>query len=329
MKNIQPLMKRVGAYLIDILIVMALASLVSSIPSLNKNMEDYQKTYQEYETKYNKHSEYLNLLKTSYEDEEINEEEYNKLIENEKYQDIITKEYDDKLISKGEYKEIVKKLNEEFDKTATDYVYILNKKGISNSIITLICMFLYFGIIQYFLKGETVGKKILKLKVVSASGQPLTILNYSLRTLIVNNVLINAIGVIFLAYSSKKVYLQANNILNLLTSIVEALIIFYVLSREDQRGLHDLLCNTKVISTVSVEEPKEIDNKNNKKQVIEAVVLEEKTNLEPPKKSNTKNKPTNKSNKTNKSATISKSATTSKSNKDKKTKSNPKTTNKK
>ena len=36
----------------------------------------------------------------------------------------------------------------------------------------------YFGIIQYFLKGQTIGKKILKLKVISASTKKINILNY-------------------------------------------------------------------------------------------------------------------------------------------------------
>ena len=59
----------------------------------------------------------------------------------------------------------------------------------------------------------------------------------------------------------------------MLVSISEAIIIFLVLTREDQRGLHDLLFNTKVIS---IEEPKEntvkeIQSKNaNNNKIIEA-----------------------------------------------------------
>lgn len=268
MKNLKPLIKRVCAYIVDLFIILILASLISSIPILNKQMKSYQKTYDEYTNKYNKYSEYLKLLEESYSDKEINEEEYNKLIELEQYQDIITSKYEDNKISKGEYKKIIEDINNQFDKTAEEYVYILNKKGISNSIITLVCTLLYFGIFQYLLKGQTIGKKLFKLKIVSASNKKLNILNYILRSLIVNDVLLNGIGIIFLVISSKKIYTQANNILGILISISEAIIIYLVLTREDQRGLHDLLFNTKVIST---EEPIEENNNQaikTKKQVI-------------------------------------------------------------
>ena len=164
MKNLKPLMKRVCAYMIDLFIVMILASLVSSIPLLNKKMDKYQKTYSEYEDKYNIYSDYIKLLDEDYEDKEITEEEYNKLIENETYKEIIITKYEDSKITSGEYKKIVEKINSEFDLVAKDYTYILGKEGISNSIITLVCTLLYFGVAQYFLKGQTVGKKLLKLK---------------------------------------------------------------------------------------------------------------------------------------------------------------------
>lgn len=280
MTNLKPTIKRVAAYMIDLFVVLIIASLVSSIPFLNKNMDAYQKTYEEYENKYKEYSDYITLLQETYQDEEMNEEEYNKLIEKEKYQDILISKYEDKKITKGEYKEIIEEINKEFDKIANDYVYRLNKKGISNSIVTLSCTLLYFGVIQYLLKGQTIGKKILKLKVVSASDKKINIFNYLLRSLIVNDVLLNAIGIIFLAFASQKLYTSANNTIGMIISIVEAIIIFLVLTREDKRGLHDLLFNTKVIS-LEVSEPEEketlLETKNtSEKQVIDAEYKEEK-----------------------------------------------------
>lgn len=281
MKNIKPVMKRVCAYIIDLFIVLLIASLISRIPFINKMMEDYQKTYDEYLEKYNEYSEYITLLETSYEDEEITEEEYTTLTEDTIYGEILISKYDDKKISSGEYKDIISEINKEFDLVAQDYVYILNKEGISNSIITIVCTLLYFGIIQYFLKGQTIGKKLLKLKVVSASDKKLNILNYILRSLIVNSVLLNTIGIVFLLFASKSVYQNADTVISTLISVVEAIIIFLVLTREDQRGLHDLLFNTKVISTESVEEssieePIKETKRKTKKKVIDAEYKEEK-----------------------------------------------------
>jgi len=271
MRNIKPLMKRVCAYILDLFIVLIVASLISSIPALNKNMDEYQKTYEDYEEKYNEYTEYLTLLEESYKDEEINEEEYTKLTVSEQYKEIISSKYNDSKISKKEYTNIVSEVNKNFDELAADYVYILSKEGISNSIITLVCTLLYFGVIQYFLKGQTIGKRLLKLKVVSSSDKKINILNYTLRSLIVNDVLLNGIGISFLLLTSKAIYTKADNIISVLISIVEATIIFLVLTRDDKRGLHDLLFNTKVISTEETQnELSQIDNQ----KIIEAEIEE-------------------------------------------------------
>lgn len=280
MKNVKFLIKRVCAYTIDLVIVLILASTLSSIPIINKNIDIYQEKYDEYQEEYNNYSEYLNLLKSSYEDEEITEEEYNQLIQEEKYKDLITSKYDDNKISTGEYKQITEELQEKLNTITAEYSYILSKYGIYNTVITLTCTLLYFGVIQYFLKGATIGKKLLRLKVVPASDKKINILNYLLRSLIVNDVLLNAIGTIFLMFTSKEIYLQANSILTTLVSISEAIIIFLVLTREDGRGLHDLLFNTKVIDTSINDQDLETQQEHTKtKKVIEANYQEE-TNKE-------------------------------------------------
>lgn len=278
MNNTRPLMKRICAYIIDLFIVLLFSSFLTKIPLLNKNIDNYQKTYEEYEEEYNIFSEYLNLLNQSYEDELITEEEYSELIKEDKYSEIIISKYDDKEISKDEYTKITKELNQKFDNIAKDYVYILNKESIPNTIITLVCTLLYFGIIQYFLKGQTIGKKLLKLKVVSSSDKKINILNYLLRSLIVNDVFLNAIGLVFLVFSSKNIYQQADNILQVLVSVIEAIIIFLVLTREDSRGLHDLLCHTKVISTDSRQKVQDEEKHNNQSKVIDVDYKEESSN---------------------------------------------------
>lgn len=251
MQNTRPLFKRALAYILDLFIVLTISSLVSSIPLLNKEINKYQEIYKEYETEYNSYMDTINLLNESYQDNILTQEEYDKFNES-KYQKIIAEKYDDMDLSKEEHKQIIKKINDEFNKVAQDYIYLLNKNSTTNTVITLICTLLYFGLLQYLLKGQTVGKKILKLQVVSATDKDLNVFNYLLRTLIINNVLLNTVGTLFLIFASQKLYTQANSIIETLISIVEAIIIFTVITRQDSRGLHDLLFGTKVISTEEV-----------------------------------------------------------------------------
>lgn len=299
MNNIKPLLKRVCAYAIDLVLILVVSSLISSLPIFNKEANEYQKAYSEYEKIYYEYADYLKLLEESFKDEKIEEEEYSKLSEVSKFQELISSKYEDNKISKKEYTKIVSTINEEFDKIAKDYVYILGTKSISNSVVTLVCTLLYFGVIQYFLKGQTIGKKLLKLKVVSSKNKKLNIFNYLLRSLIVNEVLLNGIGILFIALASKSVYTQADTIIKTTISIVEGIIIFLVLTREDQRGLHDLLFGTKVISTeepkIEIEETKVID-----------VITEETKDKEENKKQSEKSTAGNKKTSTNKKTSKSK-----------------------
>jgi len=273
MKNINIVMKRVCSYMIDIIIVTIFATAITYIPFLRKDETKYQEKYNEYTQKYSEYTQFYQLLASSYEDNKITEEEYDKLIKEEKYNELIIKSYEDKKISQGEYKKISNKITEDLNKLKNDYTYILGKIAISDSIIILICTLIYFGIIQYFLDGQTIGKKLLKIKIISSSAKKINILNYILRSLIVNNVLLNTAGIIFLAFSSKTTYFKVDSIIATLVSIVEAIIIFLVLTREDARGLHDLLFNTKVVSIEEINSNKFIEKTD--KKVIDTDYKEE------------------------------------------------------
>lgn len=284
MNNTKPLLKRVVAYIIDLTIILVVSSFISSFSFFNKELTKYQETYKTYETEYKNYVEIINLLNESYKDNELSEEEFDKFNEQKKYQEIISKRYDDKKLTKEEYEETYKEITEEFNKISNDYVYLLNKSNIANTIITLVCTLLYFGVLQFFLKGQTIGKKIFKLRVVSTKDKKLPIFTYIFRSLIINDILLNTIGTVFLVVANKQLYMQVNNIITKLVSIIEVIIIFMIITREDTRGLHDVLVGTKVISIAKKadnqektikEEKHEIKNKSkttkkSKKKIVEA-----------------------------------------------------------
>lgn len=247
--DIKSIIKRIVAYMIDIMIVTIIASLITTIPVFNKQYERYEEIYNEYQGIYTEYTNIIVLINDSYQDENIVQEEYTKIIETEKYEKFIKEKYDDQIITKDEYKNIKESIEKEYLNTAEEYSYKLQKIGIYNSIITLVCTLMYFGVLQYFLKGQTIGKKIMSIKVISITSKKVNIFTYILRSLIVNNILLNGINITILSLASRTVFNKANNITSLLISIVEAIIIFLVITREDHRGLHDILLKTKVIST--------------------------------------------------------------------------------
>ena len=107
-----------------------------------------------------------------------------------------TKEYKNAL--KGYKETTTKYANKEIDeKTFTNdfksYSYIMNKESVSVSIVSLIMIIVYFVVICYFMNGQTIGKRILRLKIISNNGNKLTMNNFLLRSLIINSILLNLI----------------------------------------------------------------------------------------------------------------------------------------
>ncbi len=230
--------KRLAAYIIDIVIVSLFATLITSNNYINKDYNKYQETYKEYE-KYSR--EYENFtsdleelktseLKTKYKD-------YSKYLE----------DFNDEELSEKDIKKIKVNSEDEYIEKLKNYSYKLGKLSIIQKTISILCILLYFVVFQYYFNGQTLGKKLLKLQVVSNNGKTLTILNYFIRTLILNEVFINTVSIICNIFLSKKNYLIYSEIIYYVTYVVEMTIIFMILFDKNNRGLHDFASNTKVI----------------------------------------------------------------------------------
>ena len=249
-------LKRIIAYLIDILIVSIVVTPFINIKAINPYIDDYNKYY----------------------------EEYTKLIEDANNGDIDT--------NSDEYKDQVIDLN-----------YKIAEYKVINSSISVVSLIVYFVIIQYFLKGQTIGKKILKLRVVSNKDKELNIGHYFVRSLILNNIIFSIILIVGVYLFGKNGYYNLSMVVSYLQLLVMSVIILMVVLRRDNRGLHDFLAGTKVISTEVINnevEVKEIPSKKEEKETIEVEVKDE-------------NKPTKNNNKTKAKTTSNKKKSTRKS----------------
>ena len=124
--------------------------------------------------------------------------------------------------------------------------YDLNKSGIYENSINMLISVLYFGLLPFFQEGQTIGKKILKIKIDDINGEKVSAGRYFLRAVILRNVLFVVINYSFLYTMSKELYYTASQYLSLVESSVTLVIIFMMFFRIDNRGLHDLICKTKV-----------------------------------------------------------------------------------
>lgn len=217
-------LKRVMAYLMDFLFITILVSLIVNIKFINPYLDNYRKTYDEY-----------NELIT-----DVNEDKLN--------------------VESSEYKTKIVELT-----------YDLNKYRVISASISSILFLGYFGALQYILNGQTLGKKIMKIKVTSVSDKKLTILNFLTRSVILNNILFSIILIVGVYVFNKNNYYNLSLIITYIELLVMSLIVLMIVLRKDNRGLHELITNTKVVAVdensdvVIIENPKNVE-KNVKKK---------------------------------------------------------------
>ena len=237
-------LKRVMAYIIDVLIFSIVLTPIINWSVINPYIDEYTENYSEY-------TEFI---------EQANAGEI----------DTETDEYKDKIV---------------------DLNYNINKYKVISSSISVVGFILYFAVLQWALKGQTIGKKIMKIRVVANNeDKKLNVGNYILRSLILNNIIFSIILIIGVYIFKAPGYYTLSMVVSYLQLLVMSLIMLMVVLRKDFRGLHDFVAGTKVIDlVVSVQDEASLEKEEvEEKQVIE---VKEKVKKEEVKKtSNNKSK---------------------------------------
>lgn len=178
---------------------------------------------------------------------------------NKEYKEYVTltEKYQDKKITKKKYEIQYNKI-----------YYKLQQNSVYYNIIYLVMIILYFGLFQYFTKGQTIGKKLMKIKVVSKDDKKeLNIFNYILRSLLLYSTIYYVLLTIGVFIFNAGIYSHYATGIYYANMVLELIIIYLVFTRSDMRGLHDIVANTKVISTEELKE-------NNDKVIIDAKIEE-------------------------------------------------------
>ena len=236
-------LKRVMAYIIDVLIFSIVLTPIINWSVINPYVDEYTENY----------SEYTELV------EQANAGEI----------DTETDEYKDKIV---------------------DLNYNINKYKVISSSISVVGFLLYFAVLQWALKGQTIGKKIMKIRVVANNeDKKLNVGNYILRSLILNNIIFSIILIIGVYIFKALGYYTLSMVVSYLQLLVMSLIMLMVVLRKDYRGLHDFVAGTKVIDlAVLVQDEASLEKEEvEEKQVIE---VKEYVKDEDEKKVSTNNK---------------------------------------
>ena len=188
-------LKRIIAFVIDIVIVSLVVSLINLLP-LDPYKDKYKDAY-------------------------------------EKYNEVVQKSTEDE---KNDYKDEIIELNYEVYKYRT-----------YSSMFSATALILYFGVLPLVMNGQTLGKKIMKLRVVSNNEKKLNFWKYLIRIVILNNIWLSLINVGAVYVVSGVKFYYVTYVISMLSSLIYMLNLIMVMFRKDNRGLHDMVAGTKVI----------------------------------------------------------------------------------
>ena len=137
-----------------------------------------------------------------------------------------------------------------------DLFYKVSYYSMSLSITEIVVMILYFTLFPFFYDGQTIGKRLMKIKLVSKDENKVKFYKLLLRSLIVpvsaslmmytvgSNILVTLL--LFVIKGMK--YLYASVAINLLITVFCYADIISMLSNKEQLSLHDKILKTKVIT---------------------------------------------------------------------------------
>lgn len=114
------------------------------------------------------------------------------------------------------------------------------------SLVTILFEILYFVVFQIYNCGQTLGKKLMKIKVVSSDGE-LSMNQMIFRSLIANSILLEIISFGAMVIGIKEIYFYFAAIFGLIQYLVIIISLFMVMYRKDGCAVHDKLAHTNVI----------------------------------------------------------------------------------
>jgi len=141
----------------------------------------------------------------------------------------------------------VETYTEEQAQQLLDLQYEIEKESVLVNGISIVVTIGYFIVFQFLNKGQTIGKKLLKIKVVSSEDKKVSLLQIILRSIIIYGIITGIFNIIVINILNKMLYLEVYSVFTIIQSTFIIVSMLFILYRKDKRGLHDMMSKTYVI----------------------------------------------------------------------------------
>jgi len=162
---------------------------------------------------------------------------------NERYKEL-SKEYDK--IQEDVLNEDITELSY-FTGDLSRVSYEMEKENFAFTIISLGLNIVYFVWYQVFAKGQTVGKRLMRIVIKKEDDSDIDFVDSIKRGIILHGFLASVILAILIQFLAEDTYFGFSIVLQLITGLLFIVSILMAAIRKDGKSLHDLFSNTKVV----------------------------------------------------------------------------------
>jgi|GEM_PF-5080944 len=142
---------------------------------------------------------------------------------------------------------------QEYVNQLVDINYDIAKQTGIITLVSIAISLLYYVLYVYKNDGQSIGKKIMRIKIKKKEkDKELTMNDLLFRTMILQGTLVSIIGFCTILFLDKDTYLATNSLLNLVQYSILIISFFLVAFTKEKQGLHDMVAKTEVVCTNTV-----------------------------------------------------------------------------
>lgn len=126
-------------------------------------------------------------------------------------------------------------------------LYEINEDNYNENVVYLIVSIGYFLVFQYLNKGATIGKSLMKIRIVAKKKKTVSLWQLLIRVSLVNEILAMVLLLLLVKTSSGIPFLIGYGLVSLARNIIVVVCGIVMFIRKDNKGIHDIISDSEVI----------------------------------------------------------------------------------
>ena len=135
----------------------------------------------------------------------------------------------------------------EYMNRAVEIIYDMDYSNVLIMILEVVLIILYFIVFQFYNKGQTFGKQLMKIRVISVDGGLVTMDQYILRGLIIHSIAANILIIGMVLFINRNFYYYCSFFVQGVQLLLILISVMMMIYSKTGKGLHDRFARTQVV----------------------------------------------------------------------------------